>query len=452
MPSPFRGPLGRSLRSVERRILDWMFRLMFVYDCHGQEHVPAKGPAVVASNHPSYLDGVLLSIRLRRPIRFMAWEHLFRVPIVGWLLRSFGAFPVNAAPGKGREAYERAKALVQAGKVVGIFPEGRRSHSSRMEPTVREGAARLAWETGAPLIPVTITGAYRAWPYFRPLPRPARIRVRFHAPIDPSAYRGMSEHEAIASILVEWRRRVERSLKPGSKADDRIAALWSTRAVAPRLHECALPALSFLLLWMRHAPSRYYAGPAAYLAYLVADAVLIPQRRRFKWLRNTSPLTFILIFGPRLFEALGLPAIPAGRSLDAVLVGALLPYFYERSSIALGFVRGLVVASALELAAQWFAARGFGPHVALPLFAAGYAALQRTVSWRSAAPLLAVYAVAVGWFMGGRSELLIHAAAGTVASVLAWLWPYRPPSRVERVIPSDGSVRPPLGAGRSARG
>src|SRR6185295_12282544 len=149
-PSLFRGPMGRSLRAVEHRILDALFRVLFVYECHGQEHVPLTGPAVVASNHPSYLDGVLLSIRLRRPIRFMAYEKLFKVPVLGWILRSFGAFPVDPTRGKGREAYERAKALVLAGKVVGLFPEGHRSHSGQMEPTVREGAARLSWETGAP--------------------------------------------------------------------------------------------------------------------------------------------------------------------------------------------------------------------------------------------------------------------------------------------------------------
>src|SRR5689334_16362257 len=101
MSSWLRGPLGHSLRSFERKILETLFRLLFIYDCLGQEHVPARGPAVVASNHPSYLDAVLLSLRLRRPIRFMAWEQLFRVPFLGWVIRSFGAFPVASGKGKG---------------------------------------------------------------------------------------------------------------------------------------------------------------------------------------------------------------------------------------------------------------------------------------------------------------------------------------------------------------
>jgi 1-acyl-sn-glycerol-3-phosphate acyltransferase len=434
----FRGPFGRSLRSVQHRILDAFLRLLFVYDCQGQHHVPPTGGAVIASNHPSYLDSILLSVRLRRPIRFMAWEKLFKVPVLGWIIRSFGAFPVNPAPGKGREAYERAKALVQAGKVVGMFPEAHRSRTSQMEPTVREGAARLAWETGAPLVPAAITGAYRAWPYFRPLPRPAHIRVRFHEPIDPKQYAGLSENEAIGAILVEWRRRVDRSLKPGAKADEKISRIYVTPAPPPRLHEVGLAVLASALLALQRAPLWYHAAPLAYLLYLAADARLIPQMRKFKWVRNTSPLVFILLFGPTLLGVLEAPSVPANAALAAVLVGSLLPYFYGRSKIAVGFIRGLVIAAGLELGAQWLVPSGLGPHVALPVYAGGYAVLQRTVFWKYAAPFLGLYALAATWYMGGRSELAVHLAAGALACGFSQLWPYHVPRRPADQPPADG--------------
>src|SRR5262245_34240930 len=156
-------------------LLEALFRVLFTYDCLGKENLPGAGPAVVAANHPSYLDPVLLSLQAPRPIRFMAWDALFRVPLLGALIRTLGAFPVDVRRGKGREAYEKARALVESGEVVGIFPEGKRSQTGWMESSLREGAARLAWETGAPLIPATIVGAYRAWPHFQSLPRPARI-------------------------------------------------------------------------------------------------------------------------------------------------------------------------------------------------------------------------------------------------------------------------------------
>src|SRR5205814_8659204 len=99
--------------------------------------------------------------------------------------------------------------------------------------------------------------------------------------------------------------------------------------------------------------------------------------------------------------------------------------FYERSSVALGFVRGLVAAALFELVAFAYGPLVAGPHVALPLYAAGYAALQRTALWTFATPTLALYVAAAAFWMGGRPGLAVHAAAGLAACALAWLWPYR---------------------------
>ena len=114
------------IRNALRAVLEALFKLLFTYDCVGEEKLPATGGAVVAANHPSYLDPILLSLQVERPIRFMAWDALFRVPLLGSLVRLFGAFPVDTRKGHGREAYEAAKALVLEGELVGIFPEGKR--------------------------------------------------------------------------------------------------------------------------------------------------------------------------------------------------------------------------------------------------------------------------------------------------------------------------------------
>jgi 1-acyl-sn-glycerol-3-phosphate acyltransferase len=172
------------IRDALRAVLEAVFRLLFTYDCLDEEKIP-EGAAIIAANHPSYLDSVLLSLQVRRPIRFMAWDGLFRIPLLGALVRLFGAFPVDVRPGRGGHAYAEARRLVEEGELVGIFPEGRRSRSGWMEERLREGAARLALETGAPLVPATITGAFRAWPYFRAVPALARIRVRYHDPTPP---------------------------------------------------------------------------------------------------------------------------------------------------------------------------------------------------------------------------------------------------------------------------
>jgi 1-acyl-sn-glycerol-3-phosphate acyltransferase len=393
------------LRAALLRLLEALFRVLFTYHCEGEENVPKQGPAVIAANHPSYLDPVLLSLRVERPIRFMAWDALFRVPVLGRALRLFGAVPVDTRRGKGREAYEKAKALVEAGELVGIFPEGRRSRAGWMEPALREGAARLSWETGAPLVPATIAGAFRAWPHYQSLPKPARIRVRFHEPVDPAPFRSQPEDTALPALLDEL------------KADLRLSLLWRLPAPWPRLYESAPPLLLALAIFWKTRSLAEVLPLYGYVGYLLLDRFVIPQRRSVKWVRNGSPILFALAYAETALLALGRPPLPAAPALAAVVLGALFPYLYEHGQAALGFVRGMVFAICLEVLAQFVAPSGLGPHVALPLFAAAYAWEKRTVFWRYASPLLLTYAVMLFREFGGGAELLPHASAG----LLAWL-------------------------------
>lgn len=405
------------MRDAVRAVLEALFRVMFTYDCLGEERLPAGGPAVVAANHPSYLDPILLSLQVERPIYFMAWDALFKVPLLGWVMRLFGAFPVDTRRGKGQQAYARAKELVERGEIVGLFPEGGRSRRGSMEPELRHGAARLAWETGAPLFPATIVGAYRAWPHFRLLPRPARIRVRYHEPIDPAPYRALPEAEALPALVAELRRRVERTLGPGVRADERYAKFYARPSPFPRWHEF-LPALLLSLLVFGRTRSLSLALPAyAYIAYVWLDHALIPQRRSVKWLRNASPVLFVMGYGGTVLRSLGLPAVAAPGALAAVTLGALYPYLYDRGRTALAFIRGLVIASLAGLGATWYAPTPLGLHVALPIYAAAFAWERATVFWRYAVPALLVYAAGVTWWLRGGRELTAHVLAG----LLAWL-------------------------------
>lgn len=404
-------------------LLEALFRVLFSYDCTGEEKLPSEGPALVAANHPSYLDPAFLSLQVKRPILFMAWDRLFRVPLLGALMRLFGAFPVDVRPGRGQDAYQRARQLVLEGNLVGIFPEGRRSRAGWLEPQLRRGAARLALETGAPLFPATIRGAFRAWPYFRALPEPAKVQVRYHDPIDPGDYRGQPLEEATDAVLAELRRRVERTLLPGVKADQKIDALYRTSAPWPRLME-ALPALGLALLVFWKTRSFALVWPCyAYIGYLLLDLLLLPQRRLSKWIRNGSAALFTLGYAYHVAPSLGLPP-PIGReALAALLVGAGFPYLYDRGRVALGFVEGLVLATLLELGAQHFAATPLGPQLALPLYCAAYAWDTRSVFWRYSAPVLVAYAVLVPLWLGGGVELLPHALAGLFAWGLGRLLP-----------------------------
>ena len=413
------------MRPILQKLLHALFRVLFTYQCEGEEHVPASGPAVVASNHPSYLDPVLLSLEVRRPIRFMAWDAMFRVPLLGALMRVFGAFPVDVRRGRGREAYERARALLAAGEVVGLFPEGKRSRTGWMEPALREGAARLALEAGVPIVPASITGAFRAWPHYQALPRPGRVRVRFHPAVDVAAYRGLPEEEAVDAVLAEVRRRVERSLLPGVKADLKKSFIYRLPSPWPRLYEVLLPMVAATVVFWR-TRSLVAAAPAyLYLAYLFVDHLLLPQSRVVKLLRNASPALFALGYAPVVLAALGVPRPLAGEALLAICVGGLFPYLYEHGRTALGAVRGFVIAAALEAAAQWIAPYALGAHLALPLFLAIYAWERRSVFWRWSAPVLAAYAFLVPYVLGGGPPGPQHA----LPALLAWL--------TERVFPYD---------------
>src|SRR5262249_10188167 len=161
-------------------------------------------------------------------------------------IRLFGAFPVDVRPGRGLDAYARAKQHVQGGDLVGIFPEGKRSRAGWMEPELRGGAARLALETGALVYPATIRRAFRAWPYSRARPARAPIPVRSRDPTDRAAFAALPRAQATEALLAELRRRVEVTLLPGVKADRKIDELYRTSAPWPRLAE-ALPALGLAL-------------------------------------------------------------------------------------------------------------------------------------------------------------------------------------------------------------
>ena len=114
------------------------------------------GPCVVAANHESMLDPLLLALAADQPLHYLAKEELWRTRAGAWLADAYGAIPV--ARGRGdRGALERAGAVLDAGETVGIFPEG-----TVRGGTWNRGAARLALAHGVPLVPVRIVGSGRA--------------------------------------------------------------------------------------------------------------------------------------------------------------------------------------------------------------------------------------------------------------------------------------------------
>ncbi|HEX5265551.1 MAG TPA: lysophospholipid acyltransferase family protein, partial [Acidimicrobiales bacterium] len=147
------------------------------------ENVPADGPAILAGNHLSFIDSFFLPLVLRRRITFVAKAEYFDDPKTAWFFRAVGQIPIKRGDGHASaRALETAKEVVNAGGLFGIYPEGTRSPDGRLYKG-HTGVARLAADTGAPVIAVAMVGTDEAQPIGRILPRVFRtIRVRFSEP------------------------------------------------------------------------------------------------------------------------------------------------------------------------------------------------------------------------------------------------------------------------------
>src|ERR687895_496816 len=144
----------------------------------GREHIP-DGGVVLAANHRSFLDPFAIGYCLPRPVYFVAKQELFRNPILGWFLNCMGAFPIRRGESD-EESMETALQLLARGDAVVIFPEGTRIRAGSLGRPKR-GVGRLALQSGAPVVPVAITGSERArtgW-----LIRPVKVHVRCGPPL-----------------------------------------------------------------------------------------------------------------------------------------------------------------------------------------------------------------------------------------------------------------------------
>jgi 1-acyl-sn-glycerol-3-phosphate acyltransferase len=166
--------VSRLLYALARALLTPPLRLWFRVRVTGAEHVP-EGAAVLAPNHKSFLDPFLLGLVLHRPLRYMAKVEVLRGPL-GRLLIALGAFPVRRHEADA-EAVQTARTLLAQGELVVVFPEGTRVDEPDALGSPHHGAGRLALETGAPIVPVAISGTAHLW--LGPIPKPRIVRIAF---------------------------------------------------------------------------------------------------------------------------------------------------------------------------------------------------------------------------------------------------------------------------------
>ncbi|HEY5997768.1 MAG TPA: lysophospholipid acyltransferase family protein [bacterium] len=193
-------PFYRALRALSM-LPRWYFRLRV----EGAGHVPAAGPCILAANHASYVDPIVLAIACPRPVRFIVDRAQYVRPLVHWIATRTGAIPVENAP-RDLGSLRRALEALRAGSVLGIFPEGGRSDDGSLK-AARPGAALLALRAGVPLLPVAIAGSFRAYSRHHRVPRPGPIAVRIGPPLAfPAAWaehRGRGHLDEAAALLME---------------------------------------------------------------------------------------------------------------------------------------------------------------------------------------------------------------------------------------------------------
>ncbi len=168
-------------------------RTLLFWRVDGTEKIPRTGPLLVVANHPSYLDPptlvALMIYYADRDVSIMAWDKLFRVPVVGFFTRSYKAYPVNREnPGRG--PYVTLLKILQNGGAAGVFPEGSRSSGRLMGP-MKPGALRAAFATKATILPITFVTVGEFWPKKNWRPRffqPHRTVV--HNPLPFEEYAG----------------------------------------------------------------------------------------------------------------------------------------------------------------------------------------------------------------------------------------------------------------------
>ncbi len=176
-----------------RAVFSPAFTLAFRLKTHGRDNVPREGAAILAANHASFLDPILVGICARRPVRFLVANDFYRNPRLHIALRWLGAIPVGGDAGMVR-SFRHIGDVIRRGGLLGIFPEGGITRDGSMRP-FRGGASVLALRMGVPLIPIHLGGTFEALPRYAKWPRFVPVTVRIGSPIPVAARRNPSSEE-----------------------------------------------------------------------------------------------------------------------------------------------------------------------------------------------------------------------------------------------------------------
>ncbi|QIQ05988.1 lysophospholipid acyltransferase family protein [Streptomyces liangshanensis] len=189
-------------------LLGPLLRLLFRPRIEGLEHIPADGPAIVAGNHLSFSDHFLMPAILKRRITFLAKAEYFTGPgvrgrLTAFFFRSAGQIPVDRS-GKeaGQAAIREGLGVLAEDELLGIYPEGTRSHDGRLYKG-KVGVAVMAIKGRAPVVPCAMVGTFEIQPPGQKVPRIKQVTIRFGEPMDFSRYEGLEDQKAAIRAVTD---------------------------------------------------------------------------------------------------------------------------------------------------------------------------------------------------------------------------------------------------------
>ena len=189
---------------VVKAVLTPILGVCFRVKVEGREHIPRRGPVILASNHRSFLDSIFLPLVLRRRVTFVAKAEYFDDPKTAWFFRGVGQIPIRREGGSASErALASATDVLRSGGVFAIYPEGTRTRDGYLHRG-HTGVARLSLRTGTRIVPVGLIGTDEVQPVDQRMPRLfRRVTVRFGEPLDPARYGEVHEHLALRELTDE---------------------------------------------------------------------------------------------------------------------------------------------------------------------------------------------------------------------------------------------------------
>ncbi|MFE5758667.1 lysophospholipid acyltransferase family protein [Streptomyces massasporeus] len=191
-----------------KAVLGPAMRLMFRPQVEGAEHIPGDGPVILAGNHLTFIDSMILPLVCDRQVVFIGKDEYvtgkgLKGKLMAWFFTGVGMIPVDRDGGRGGvAALMTGRRVLEEGRMFGIYPEGTRSPDGRLYRG-RTGIARLTLMTGAPVVPFAMIGTDKLQPGGAGLPRPGKVTVRFGEAMEFSRYEGMDRDRYVLRAVTD---------------------------------------------------------------------------------------------------------------------------------------------------------------------------------------------------------------------------------------------------------